>query len=141
MQQKQAKKQLVDGGNNTTDKSNSSATEAKQDNGQRGYSSGHPNPRNLPNNFSNLSEKSSIMGDYGGTHTNINGSNQNKKSRHNTIVQEMYHASESSTGYNNPSANKGVQNYFNTRNQQQGVQPQTLQIGNPPSEFRNGQSV
>jgi hypothetical protein len=24
--------------------------------------------RNQPNNFSNMSEKSSIMGDYGGTH-------------------------------------------------------------------------
>jgi hypothetical protein len=26
--------------------------------------------RNQPNNFSNMSEKSSIMGDYGGTHGN-----------------------------------------------------------------------
>lgn len=87
------------------------------------------------------------MGDYGGTHTNMNGSNQNKKSRHNGIVQEMYHASESSTGYNNPSGTKGngMQTYFNTRNQppqvQPGVQPLTVQVGNNPSEFRNGQSV
>ena len=36
--------------------------------------------RNQPHNFSNISEKSSIMGDYGGTHTTHN-SNQAKKSR------------------------------------------------------------
>lgn len=36
--------------------------------------------RNQPHNFSNISEKSSIMGDYGGTHTTHN-SNPAKKSR------------------------------------------------------------
>ena len=35
--------------------------------------------RNQPHNFSNVSEKSSIMGDYGGTHTTMHNINPSLK--------------------------------------------------------------
>ena len=35
--------------------------------------------RNQPHNFSNVSEKSSIMGDYGGTHTTMHNVNPSLK--------------------------------------------------------------